>query len=248
MDDEANLIWFGFVNPSQSALSTCRTALTNWIVFEFSGDGSNDAIYTFGARSPIFLWIVSELVPFSNKVAQGGTGTAEVGLFVPSFNECTTLMQQGWPVDAMPAPPASSSDPAPVFYGVQSPTTTTILATPATASTTSCGSPRLQRLPDGSWPNSAPSAAIEAVKTFMKHQPGPPITPLTITGALDPCNSAWVKYDVYNPVDGGASGYEHLVGSAWKIVVPPGNDDGPPGSAGQNGYGIVPAQVLGDFS
>jgi hypothetical protein len=234
------------INSSASPLSSCEYSLSNWVIFQLNNSGNSDDVTTFGIKAPFFMWIATETGVFNLQDQTAGQGSADQKLGADSLRECSLLSSEGWPIGAVPPPPASPTDPAPIFYGVQQSTTTTDpptsttspLVTTTTVATTSCGAPPLP----SHGANNATSAAIEAVRTFMKNprNDAQPNKPLTITGAVDPCNSAWVQYGVYNPAIGSGFGYEHLVGSTWDVVVGP-------ATVGNNGVGVVPARVLRDF-
>ena len=64
-----------------------------------------------------------------------GQGQADTVLTTDSENECVSLQGQGFQIDQIPPPPASPSDPAPVFNGAPTTSTsTTAVATPSVQS------------------------------------------------------------------------------------------------------------------
>jgi hypothetical protein len=91
---------------------------------------------TYGSVSGISKWINDEVGTFDADELTNGQSQADGVLTNDAGNECVTLQGDGFQIGDIPSPPASPSDPAPVFNGAPNTTTTTSVATtPSTAAT-----------------------------------------------------------------------------------------------------------------
>lgn len=100
------------------ALNRCEQNLSEWTIFisNYPRSGA-DVSSTFGAESPIAIWLNSEHKSFEALVASTGQVNAQEVLGTQAVARCVSLRSTGTPIGAIPAPPQSPNDPPPAFKG-----------------------------------------------------------------------------------------------------------------------------------